>query len=100
MDEELTVGEVARRAGIRTSAIRYYERVGLLPAPPRVSRHRRYDPSVVQRLAVLYLAQEAGFTSRYCSTGSRPAHRRRNAGKHWRGASSMRSMCSSSVHSA
>src|SRR5688572_23189374 len=62
MTEELTIGEVARRAGIRTSAIRYYEDVGLLPAPPRVSGHRRYDPSVVQRLAVLHLAQEAGFT--------------------------------------
>jgi MerR family redox-sensitive transcriptional activator SoxR len=62
MAEELTIGEVARRAGIRTSAIRYYESVGLLPAPPRVSGRRRYDPSVVQRLAVLRLAQEAGFT--------------------------------------
>ena len=62
MTEELTIGEVARRAGIRTSAIRYYESVGLLPAPPRMSGRRRYDPSIVQRLAVLHLAQEAGFT--------------------------------------
>lgn len=62
MAEELTIGEVARRAGIRTSAIRYYESVGLLPEPPRVNGHRRYDPSIIQRLAVLHLAQGAGFT--------------------------------------
>ncbi len=62
MTEELTIGEVARRAGIRTSAIRYYESVGLLPAPARVNGHRRYDPTILQRLAVVHLAQQAGFT--------------------------------------
>ena len=60
--EELTIGEVARRAGVRASALRYYESVGLLPAPPRVHGRRRYDPSVLQRLAVIHVAQEAGFT--------------------------------------
>ncbi len=60
--EELTIGDVARRAGIRTSAIRYYESVGLLPTPRRVNGHRRYDPGIMQRLAMLQLAQQAGFT--------------------------------------
>lgn len=60
--EELTIGEVARRAGIRTSAIRYYESAGLLPTPRRVHGHRRYDPGIMQRLAMLQLAQQAGFT--------------------------------------
>ena len=60
--EELTIGDVARRAGIRPSAIRYYESSGLLPAPLRISGRRRYDASVLQRLAVIQLAQEAGFT--------------------------------------
>jgi MerR family transcriptional regulator, redox-sensitive transcriptional activator SoxR len=55
----LTIGELARRVGMRTSALRYYESVGLLPAPQRVSGQRRYDPSTVQLIAVL---QTAGFT--------------------------------------
>ncbi|HEY0738700.1 MAG TPA: MerR family transcriptional regulator [Herpetosiphonaceae bacterium] len=60
--EELTIGEVARRAGIRTSALRYYESVGLLPAPRRVSGRRRYEAGIVQRVRVVQLAQAAGFT--------------------------------------
>ena len=60
--EESTISEVANRAGLRPSAIRYYESTGLLPAPRRASGQRRYDASVLQRLAVIQLAQEAGFT--------------------------------------
>lgn len=60
--EELVIGEVARRAGIRPSALRYYERIGLMPAPKRVSGRRRYDESTVQMLKVVQLAQHAGFT--------------------------------------
>ena len=60
--EELAIGEVARRAGIRPSALRYYESIGLLPAPKRVSGRRRYDKSTVQMLRVVQLAQQAGFT--------------------------------------
>jgi MerR family redox-sensitive transcriptional activator SoxR len=61
--EELTIGEVARRAGIRTSALRYYESVGLLPEPHRVyGGHRRYDASVFELLAILRMAQQADFT--------------------------------------
>ena len=60
--EELTIGEVARQAGIRASALRYYESIGLLPAPRRVSGRRRYDPNTVQQLTVLQLARQAGFT--------------------------------------
>jgi len=60
--EELPIGEVARRAGIRPSALRYYESIGLMPAPKRVSGRRRYDQSTVQMLKVVQLAQQAGFT--------------------------------------
>jgi len=60
--EELSIGEVARRAGIRASAIRYYESVELLPAPQRINGRRRYDSSVLERLAVIQMAQQAGFT--------------------------------------
>ena len=60
--EELAIGDVARRAGIRPSALRYYESVGLLSAPKRVNGRRRYDESTVQMLKVVQLAQQAGFT--------------------------------------
>src|SRR5215213_7911900 len=60
--QDLVIGEVARRAGIRPSALRYYESIGLLPAPKRVNGRRRYDESTVQMLKVIQLAQRAGFT--------------------------------------
>lgn len=59
--KELTIGEVARYAGVQTSAIRYYESVGLLPRPERVNGRRRYDLSVLQRLVLIQLARQAGF---------------------------------------
>lgn len=58
----MKIGELAARAGLRTSAIRYYEEAGLLPAPPRVSGRRDYDASAVTRLAMIVLCQRAGFT--------------------------------------
>ncbi len=59
---DLTIGELARRAGVRTSALRYYEDVGVLPVARRVSGQRRYAPEALQRVAVVQVAQEAGFT--------------------------------------
>lgn len=58
----LTIGAVARRAGLRPSALRYYEDEGLLPAPARANGRRRYEPDVFERLATIRLAQAAGFT--------------------------------------
>ena len=58
----LTIGEVSRQAGLRPSALRYYEDVGLLPPPTRVGGQRRYDATILERLAVIRLAQSAGFT--------------------------------------
>src|SRR6266487_3075453 len=60
--QELTIGEVARQAGIRTSTLRYYEEIGLLPIPPRVNGQRRYDDGVFQTLALIRVSQQAGFT--------------------------------------
>ena len=59
---ELRIGEVARQAGIATSAIRYYEAEGLIPRTIRRSGRRVYDESMVQRLALIDLAKKAGFT--------------------------------------
>jgi MerR family redox-sensitive transcriptional activator SoxR len=58
----MRIGEVAEQAGVRTSLIRYYERIGLLPAAERVSGQRRYDASVLRRLAVIDVAQRAGLS--------------------------------------
>jgi MerR family redox-sensitive transcriptional activator SoxR len=58
----LTIGEVAKRAGVRTSALRYYEDVGVLPPAQRVGGKRRYDEAVLARLAVVRLAQDVGFS--------------------------------------
>ena len=58
----LSIGEVARRTGIRPSALRFYEEAGILPAPARVSGRRRYDAGVIRRIDVLRFAQQAGFT--------------------------------------
>jgi MerR family transcriptional regulator, redox-sensitive transcriptional activator SoxR len=59
---DLTIGAIARRVGVATSAIRYYEAIGLLPPPVRVNGRRRYDGSAWQRLRVIERAQQAGFT--------------------------------------
>ena len=58
----LTIGEVARRAGVRTSAIRYYEEAGLLPEPERVGGKRRYEERILRRLALIGGAKRAGLT--------------------------------------
>ena len=61
-ENTLTIGQLARRVGLNTSAIRYYERVGVLPAPERESGQRRYGEDAVRRLQVLEVAKRAGFS--------------------------------------
>lgn len=58
----LSIGEVARQAGIRASSIRYYESVGVLPPAQRESGQRRYDAADVDRLKAIGVAQQAGFS--------------------------------------
>jgi DNA-binding transcriptional MerR regulator len=58
----MTIGQVADRAGVRASAIRYYEEIGVLPPPERVGGQRRYTIDVLRRLAIIDVAQRAGFT--------------------------------------
>jgi DNA-binding transcriptional MerR regulator len=60
----LAIGEVARRAGLAPSALRYYERLGLLPVPGRTSGRRRYDEAILLRLRVIGFARECGFSLR------------------------------------
>jgi DNA-binding transcriptional MerR regulator len=58
----LTIGELARRTGVTTSALRYYEEVGLLPAPARTSGQRRYPESAARVVGAILLYSDAGFT--------------------------------------
>jgi MerR family redox-sensitive transcriptional activator SoxR len=60
-DGTLTIGQVAKRAGLNLSAIRYYEAKGLLPEAPRVSGQRRYTEDTLARLGVIDVAKRAGF---------------------------------------
>jgi MerR family transcriptional regulator, redox-sensitive transcriptional activator SoxR len=57
----LTIGEVARRAGVAATTLRYYEQIGLVPPPRRLGGQRRYDDSVLTRLEVIRLCKSAGF---------------------------------------
>ena len=58
----MSIGDVARKAGLNPSAIRYYERLGLLPRPPRASGRRQYGDDVLERLAVVRFAKHVGFS--------------------------------------
>jgi MerR family redox-sensitive transcriptional activator SoxR len=58
----LTISQVARQIGLQASAIRYYERIGLLPPAQRISGQRRYDSTVLYRLAIVQRARQLGFT--------------------------------------
>jgi MerR family transcriptional regulator, redox-sensitive transcriptional activator SoxR len=60
----ITIGEVAGRTNVRASAIRYYERVGLLPEPVRVHGRRRYEQEVIGQLSLIKVSKRAGFTLR------------------------------------
>jgi MerR family redox-sensitive transcriptional activator SoxR len=59
---QLYISEVARQVGLRPSAIRYYEQIGLLPPAERRGNQRRYDTTVLYRLAIIQRARQLGFT--------------------------------------
>jgi DNA-binding transcriptional MerR regulator len=61
-EQLLTIGEVARRTGVATSALRYYEERGLLPAPARISGQRRYSGSAVGLVGIILLLRDVGFS--------------------------------------
>lgn len=61
--ETLTIGRLAERGGVNLETIRYYEREGLMLAPPRKSSgHRAYSPSALRRLRFIKRAKELGFS--------------------------------------
>jgi MerR family redox-sensitive transcriptional activator SoxR len=58
----LSISDVGEATGLQSSALRYYEKAGLIRPAARAGGRRQYDPSVLQRLAAIALLQEAGFT--------------------------------------
>lgn len=74
------IGDVARATGVAPSAIRYYERAGLLPPAARRSGRRQYGPETIGRVRIIVLARQAGLTIAEtrtflaeCASGARPA---------------------------
>jgi MerR family transcriptional regulator, redox-sensitive transcriptional activator SoxR len=80
----MTIGSVADQARIRPSAIRYYERLGLLPPPLRRSGRRDYDPDAVAQLAVVQFALSTGFSLRETKQLVRGFSKGTPAGSRWR----------------
>ena len=60
--ETWAIGEITNQSGVPASTIRYYEQIELLPPAKRVNGRRRYDDSILPRLNLIRLAQQAGFT--------------------------------------
>ncbi|CAN5775977.1 Hg(II)-responsive transcriptional regulator [soil metagenome] len=62
-DEPLTIGQLAKRAGVKTDSVRFYERTGLLPRPKRSANgYRTYDQEALGRLRFIKKAQSLGFS--------------------------------------
>ena len=78
----MTIARLADKGGVGVETVRYYQRRGLLPTPPRMAGGRRYDDGDVRRLRFIRQAQKAGFTLqeiaellRLDATGDRDAAR-------------------------
>lgn len=63
MDSFLPIGELAKKADVSASTIRYYESIGMLPIPTRISGQRRYTIEVLDQLKFIKTAQLAGFSN-------------------------------------
>ena len=81
---EYRIGEVARRTAIAASAIRYYEREGLIPKAERHGNTRVYDGEIFDRLSLIELAKSAGFTISEIRRLVRGLSKRTAPGPRWR----------------
>ena len=80
----LTIGEVSRRTGIAASALRYYEREGLIPRAERRGGKRVFGEDVLDRIALIQTCKTAGFTLREIQVLVRGVGRGRPPGRRWR----------------
>lgn len=80
----LTIGELAKRSGVAASALRYYEERGLISSERSPAGHRRYDRSVLRRVAFIVFAQKIGLTLEQVASELRRLPRNRVPAKsHW-----------------
>jgi len=80
----LRIGELAAQVSLHSSALRYYEQIGLIPPPERTGGQRAYPPSTVRRIALIRMAQQVGLPlaeMRALFTGATPGT---SATRHWR----------------
>jgi MerR family transcriptional regulator, redox-sensitive transcriptional activator SoxR len=82
--KQFSISQVATQFGLRTSALRYYEEVGILPPVNRVSGRRRYDVAMLRRLAVIQRARQIGFTLNEIRELFTGYHPRISASHRWR----------------
>lgn len=77
MASELTIGEVAQRSGVAASALRFYERRGLIAASRTDGNQRRYERAVLRRIAFIQAGRAAGITLTEigAALGGLPTHR-------------------------
>ena len=80
----LPIGEVAKRSGVAASALRYYERAGLIPRADRQGGRRVYEDEVLDRLALIRVAKRAGFRVSEIQTLLRGLGRSTPPGTRWR----------------
>ncbi len=83
-ESRLAIGDVALAAGVKPSAIRFYERKGLLPAPQRSGGQRRYGANILQLLRVIEVSKDAGFTLKEIEHLLHGFERRTPPSKRWR----------------
>ena len=81
---ELSIGEVAQRAGVKPSTLRFYEEAGVLPPPRRVNGQRRYSGELVDAIQVARFAQSVGFSLAEIRQLFRGFEGRAKLGKKWR----------------
>ena len=60
--QDLSIGEVAKLAGVQPSALRFYERAGVIPKPARINGRRRYSAELVRLITIARFAQSVGFS--------------------------------------
>jgi len=81
---DFSIGEIAQRAHIETSTIRYYERIALLPRAKRVNGRRLYDEDVLKHLALIRATKAAGFTIAEIQTLTAIWDKEGRSPKNWR----------------
>ncbi|MBM6550396.1 redox-sensitive transcriptional activator SoxR [Marinomonas ostreistagni] len=83
-DKSLSVGEVAKRAGVNVSTLHFYEQKGLIESRRNAGNQRRYDRGVLRRIAIIRIAQRAGISLALIKTHLDSLPKKRITVEEWR----------------